>query len=426
MPKMPEFHADAKKFPHETWLGYETALELVYAGAGVVGQPNTLTDEMKKAHLLSGLRGSAARFISLMPELQSLSYLETKQRLRSYFKRFGAPREVNLAQLQQRDEETIFEFVARLRAAVKSLNPGEDYVEIGKAKDDKKREDPQAELSGDKENVLVGTQAEVKERLARHRELSEGIILTFFLKGVRQEFKLPLRVRNPKTLKEAQEVAEEQEELMIKMNDDHQGSINFTVGSTPSHRPSVVVERSAKELQALNCQPQPDVRNPEKRIRTSRASRAYTPRERTPEPAAGRARSQDRQQDRHLLLLSITCYYCGKPGHFLRECKQKDRDLQEQRGFRSDRGVTTRRTASAPRDRRCLMDGGSSPSSPSGMRRVSARGADTAGKEDQHQGGQSRGVGQSTWTDNLEKQSKNGRRPTQRGGPTISAPRQRQ
>jgi hypothetical protein len=415
MPKMPEFHADAKKFPHETWLGYETAIDLVYASAGALDAANAPTDSMKKAHLLSGLKGNAARFVELIPEVRTLSYLETKQKLRSYFKRFGAPRDINLSQLQQNEDESIFEFVARLKAAVRSINPGEEFTEIGEAKKELKLAGA-GQQGEDSKEVVLSTPEEITGRQKRHSEISESIALNFFLKGVRPEFKLALRVRTPKTLKEAQEIAEEQEELMVKMND-QMGSLNLTVGAPHVSRTVDVVEQSAKDLQALNNQPVPDVKNPEKKPRAR--SRPQQPRYRaTP--------AERNQEDRHLLLLSITCYYCGKAGHLLRECKQKDRDLRERRRLLPARRAAPARNSepAARRTRARRMDGSPSPAQ-SPVRGMHSRSTTATRGTSKPRGGQSQDTGRSSWTDNTTSEPKNGSRPTQRGGPPICALTQR-
>jgi hypothetical protein len=112
--KMPEFHGDPVRFPGETWKAYKDKLELAYMG---MGKPDTITEKQRVAHMLQGLRGKAAKFYELTPDLIHKTPTEVSAILEKKFGRASIKDLMGIGQIRQKPGETVLEYVARLRAA---------------------------------------------------------------------------------------------------------------------------------------------------------------------------------------------------------------------------------------------------------------------------------------------------------------------
>jgi hypothetical protein len=313
--RLPEFHGDPQQYPNETWDTYEADLELAYAGSGV----SKVDEVMRKAHLLTGLRGPAARYLRLNPGLRTMPYWEALKTLRKYFRRFHAPGIEDLSRCKQKPGESVLEYVARLKDTLSTLGPEEEYVALTKkeAKD----------LLKSEEGVDLVEDEDIKESQRTYRKINEEMTKRLFLKGVRDEFKTALRNRMPKTLQDAIEIAEEIE----RYSSLYEGaSFNATLGrasdmsrSASPHPGSKreqdhVVKEASEQLRALNTSDR-DPRRNRSSERTRNSPQGVPPRY---------SRSSDRndqfQEDDYSR--RFRCYYCGRQGHVVRDCQLKIAD----------------------------------------------------------------------------------------------------
>jgi hypothetical protein len=345
--RLPEFHGDPQNYPNETWDTYEADLELAYAGSGV----SEIGETMRKAHLLTGLRGPAARYLKLNPDLRTMPYVEALKTLRKYFRRLHAPGIEDLSKCRQRPGECVLEFVARLKDTLSTLGPEEEYVALTKR-------EAKTLLKTD-EGVQLMKDDEVEESHRTYRKMTEEMAKRLFLKGIRDEYKPALRNRMPQTLQEAIEIAEELEKYTGLFEG---AAFNATAGrikdvsrsSSPvqNKERNTVVEQAAEHLRALNdnprkprinrssereSRPQSREREPRQQSREREPRRQSNEREPRYSKSSERTYSRDRYNDdrnsnydrpyeRRAYFSNdnydtFRCYYCGRAGHAVRECR---------------------------------------------------------------------------------------------------------
>jgi hypothetical protein len=130
--RMPEFHGDPDKFSGESWKIYMNKLELVYRG---MGNPDKITDQQRVAHMLSGLRGKAAKFLEIKPELMNKSSQEVSAIMEEKFGQSHIKNLLNLHTIKQKPGESVMEYAARLRTAGEYIKKDNRDVIIVKKED---------------------------------------------------------------------------------------------------------------------------------------------------------------------------------------------------------------------------------------------------------------------------------------------------
>jgi hypothetical protein len=259
-------------------------IQLAYEGAGVM----ELEDPIKRAHLLTGLQGKAKHTLALNPQWRHLSYKELLLQLRA---RFNKPSHTeDLGNIIQKPGETVLEFLARLREAIRTVKP-QDFP-LFTEKQAKK-----AARQSDGEVTAI-PEADMKEI---YEDAANDILFKYFMKGLREDLYRVVMQSRPRDLKEAVNTAEEYEHYSEMFGiSNRMAHLTLTEITTPIDS---TVAQASQQLTELN-----------NRANTSR------------EPPAGRQQTQSYQEP-------PTCFYCAKPGHYARECRKKARDRQQQRSM---------------------------------------------------------------------------------------------
>jgi hypothetical protein len=296
---LPEFHGNKG----ESWELYEMNIQLAYDGAG--GEPSE--PNVKRAHLLGGLRGEAAIFLELNPHLRRLSYEEALKALR---KRFDQPSWKQIGELRyirQEAGESARSYADRLRKAVRILDPGMEYAVATK------KEVKQEESSG--ENIEAISEEELGRRKQFYAEPINKLIFMYFMTGLREGLQQAVRAALPRTLEDAIRVAEQHESYMELYHE--LGRLNLTMRNANPESPedkksehsqhnygrSRTIQQAGEQLRALNTN-----------LPTDRAT--------------GNTYREDRQKPYLKVDFrpNIRCYNCQKEGHFARECRSPRRE----------------------------------------------------------------------------------------------------
>jgi hypothetical protein len=379
-PNLPDFNGN----PGESWDIYEADIQLAYDGAG---QAPT-KDEVKRAHLLRGLKGEAATFLRLNPHLRSSSYDEVRAILRKRFTKPAWQKLGELPYLKQEFGETVKGYAERLKSTVRALSPETQFTPVIPA--DKKEEEA---ISQDTKVEAIST-AQMSERTKAYHEFLDLIVFNHFLDGLRDEIKHPVKNALPSNLDEAIAIAERYEDQALMQEEFRR--LNVTVAET---QVDSTVKRAETQLRALN-------------------HNGISPPDNT---AAGGAPSRSEAR----------CYNCNKRGHYARNCNSRDnrdrfRRQTGQRFMERDEPPLRRQMSTMPRQtvekqrpnenpsgkfrqdsrlQRPPRRYNDYPDSPSDSREEKRRRDKRAKSEE---------AGHSTWLQ--DRRPKNGMRPPQRGG----------
>lgn len=310
----PEYHGDPIKYPHESWDLYKISIDLAYKGA-----EKDFTEEAKTAHILSGLKGPARKYLTVNPRLMTMRYGEVMAELENRFNRTNVTKLLNLSEVTQQPGELVQDYAARLHDAVKVIKRQHDYVplvEISPPSKEASRTDnsddalvvgPAASESGENKDSSrtinaskIKTRAEVLQENDIYDEFRDSLLFVHFIRGLRPEFKVVVSAARPKTFKEALQVAEEHERY-IEM-----------YGGSQAH--AHLISQSDSPLQILAGYTDPAIEKVAQQLQQLNLSTATDNKH---QPRVDRGNIQDKTQ----------CYYCGRFGHYARDCKSKARDI---------------------------------------------------------------------------------------------------
>lgn len=201
--RLPEFYADTQKYPNETWADYERGIQLAYDGAGVTN----LDPKVKRAHLLAGLKGQAQLYLRYNPQLQHMEYPEVLQQLRNHFDRPNWHSFGNIGTIVQKPNESVAEYVHRLREAAKMILPEEvEYTAVTK-KEAKSR-------TKEDESVEAVPESQVQREAEMYASVVDKFIFRFFLHGLKEELKQTVLNSETTSLRDAIIVAEKREHYL--------------------------------------------------------------------------------------------------------------------------------------------------------------------------------------------------------------------
>jgi hypothetical protein len=273
---LPDFNGN----PGESWDMYEADIQLAYDGAGQAPDK----DEVKRAHLLRGLKGEAQNFLKLNPHLRTASYEEVRAILRKRFTKPAWKKMAELPYLKQEHGETVKGYAERLKSAARSLSPKNQFTPLLPVT--KKEE---AAIKAD-DQIEKLTDEQMSERTKAYHELLDMMVFHHFLEGLREEIGNPVRNALPRTMEEAIAIAERYEDQML-MQDGFR-RLNLTVADHTAVDPTV--RRAEAQLKALNNNEEP----------------------------AGSAKPA---------FADFRCYHCNQKGHYARHCAKRDEDYAQKR-----------------------------------------------------------------------------------------------
>lgn len=236
--RLPEFHGDSINYPNETWDLFEVNFQLAYEAAGLSFQK--IPDEMKRAHLISGLKGKARRYIELNSEIRALPYDDLKKALKEKFDKPSLKGLFDIGLIRQKPDESVVEFLGRLKEAARAIKT-EDKYKLVNAEEALKKLDSQEKLVID---------AAVAQQVNKaNKELLETFMFPYFMRGLREDLSRIVVAAMPSTLQEAVKLAEKHE-----LYQEQYGALamaHLTI-SEPTREANEVVHQAAKQLQALN------------------------------------------------------------------------------------------------------------------------------------------------------------------------------
>lgn len=350
----PEFHGDPLKYPHESWDLYKIGIDLAYLGAD---RSAPFPDDVKKAHILSGLKGPARRYLTVNPKLLTMTYAQVVANLEKRFNRSNVKTFLNINEITQQPGELVMDYASRLQEAVKILKRQHDYtrlvqVPVSSATDSSASAAPTNSTgsttggSGGDGNsttgtggsnqppqpsapvpvvalppgIVVKTEAAIEMENEVYDEFRDSLLFMHFIRGLRPEFKIAVSARHPQTFQAALQIAEEHERYIeIYGGGSASGAAHLLMNAYPSPVQTFAslqdpaVAAVAKQLQALN--------HP---TTTTGNKQAASP------PGQDPSATQ--------------CYFCKKYGHYARHCREKTRYLDQQRMSKNDPKASVHQT----------------------------------------------------------------------------------
>lgn len=273
MNNLPEFHGN----PGESWEIYEADIQLAYDGAGQAPDK----EEIKRAHILRGLKGEAATFLKLNPHLRTASYDEVRAILKKRFTKPAWQRLGELPYLKQEQGETVKGFAERLKSTVRALSPESQYTKYIP----RNKREIEALAKDDKVEALSDEQ--MKDKNMAYHDVMDMVVFNHFQEGLREEIRNSVKNALPQNLDEAIAIAERYEDQALMLQEGFR-RLNVTVADSTVMDPTV--KRAEEQLKALNN----NDRRPIDRF------------------AGGAPARED-----------IRCYNCNQRGHYARNCKSR-------------------------------------------------------------------------------------------------------
>jgi hypothetical protein len=215
----------------------------------------------------------------LNPHFRYASYDDVRATLRKRFTRPAWQRLSELPYLKQESGETVRGWAERLKSTVRALSaPGNQYTQLNPSS---KKE---AEALVKDETLDTLSEPEMTIRNRAQFEVMDMMVFQQFIRGLREEIKIPVKNALPDNLDAAIAIAERYEDQTLQ---EGFRQLNLTVAETDP-----TVKRAEAHLKALNHREYDD----------------------DVDQFSGGA--PDRENFR--------CYNCNKKGHYARNCPEKD------------------------------------------------------------------------------------------------------
>jgi hypothetical protein len=349
--RFPQFHGDPAKYSHESWQGYEDAMQLAYVGAGI---DSTLNDKVKKAHLLYGLEGKAKEEREFHPEWAEMELDELKIALRKTFNKPKFRDLENIGNIVQKLDESCRSYASRLKQAMRAFSPEAEYISVSKK---------EARAAAAEEGVEAATKEEVKKESAAYDKVTDKLLLHYFVKHLRPELKKAVIPHRPETLSAALKLAEEHEQYVEMLGGFRQIHMTTTEPQqTLNLQVEPAVKRASQQLTEINNRPG---LNSSRRPRPFPDGREQGGSNRPPRRNAGTRESccyackqpghfqRECPQRSEVPQATFRCHYCDKPGHFLKDCRAKAREVEQQRRkniWEAEKATRTQRPPRTPQD----------------------------------------------------------------------------
>ncbi len=310
--RLPEFHGDPVKYPEESWTQYKTNMELAYTVAGI--SEDQLSDEQKAAHLLQGLQGKARKFLEYQPGLHKKKLSEIRAALEEKFGRQGYTGVINMSSIKQKPDELVIEYLARLRSAAEGIMNSINNVTVVTEDelDDLLRTDPHLD------RTAIQSETEHQRDVAAFEKARDALIQIHFIDGLRDDIREKVDGKHPENLAAAVKAAEDYERYMFQYG--RYGKGNIAIANALDHEDAI--DEAAHQLQRLNMSSNTGNQQ-------SRGGRRYTTTDSPKTPEEDEEKGRDK----------LSCHYCGKPGHFQRDCRQKKEDISTGNRIEKFKGV---------------------------------------------------------------------------------------
>jgi len=296
--KLPIFHGDSDKYPEESWEGYELQLLLARMATG---RPD-VGEDVLKGLMLGNLKGKALRFLENNPDLLNKSYDEVRRIMSKKYTDSGVQDLLQLHSVIQKPNESVSEFMSRLRRAAKPLLDKKPLIEV-------------LDQIKNKEGEIPDTTWDLVESINHQMNKKlDSFLYHHFMRGLNDKLRTVILAANPKDIFDAQNIAEAHEASQNLYNS-HKKGVNTHTATQKFVAPSVAepYEESDSEGEedeyARFWLQQEDSKHRVYQVEAEKAADTH------------HKKQQDKnKQEAEEEGPARVCFYCGNSGHWIKDC----------------------------------------------------------------------------------------------------------